>query len=407
MLESARAHKEAIAALTSETLASVLTAWQSVLPANITGSWESQLPRVLSVMERSQFEAALAGGLSGVDTLAEQGDWVEPEYFTNPRAMVGYSSTGAPLSTALHRPVSYAKQLIGQGVLPGTALDQASMLLAGIVKTQVPDAARVSAGLDVTARPGVSYVRMVGGAACPRCIVLAGKVYRWNKGFLRHPRCNCVHIQMIDSKISAAELEGLIQDPYAVFKGLSQAEQDRVFGRHNAEALRDGADIYQVVNARRGRNGLSTTEGTSKRGYSSALSGRRLTPEGIYAKNLSREQTLELLAEHNYILPAGQVPGGSIRGQREGYGALGRGGQRIGARESVLEARRTGLRDPLNRYTMTEAERRLFDAEMRYKAVQEGRNPFTDKEPLTPAIAARVEKDYRRWLSTGGEVYIE
>lgn len=407
MLESARAHKEAIAALTSETLASVLTAWQTVLPANITGSWESQLPRVLTVMQRAQFDAALAGGLSGLDTLAEQGDWVEPEYFTNPRAMVGYSSTGAPLSTALHRPVSYAKQLIGQGVLPGAALDQAGMLLAGIVKTQIPDAARVSAGLDVTARPGVSYVRMVGGAACPRCIVLAGKVYLWNKGFLRHPRCNCVHIQMIDSKISAAELEGLIQDPYEVFKGLSQAEQDRVFGKHNAEALRDGADIYQVVNARRGRNGLRTTEGTSKRGYSSALSGRRLTPEGIYAKNLSREQTLELLAEHNYILPAGQVPGGSIRGQREGYGALGRGGQRIGARESVLEARRTGLRDPLNRYTMTEAERRLFDAEMRYKAVQEGRNPFTDKEPLTPVIAARVEKDYRRWLATGGEVYIE
>jgi hypothetical protein len=74
---------------------------------------------------------------------------------------------------------------------------------------------------------------------------------------------------------------------------------------------------------------------------------------------------------------------------------------------------------------MTEAERRLYDAEQRWRMVQQGRNPFSSPgfgntpdpfgqrlntigagtAPLTPEIAARVEADYRRWLSTGGQVF--
>lgn len=75
---------------------------------------------------------------------------------------------------------------------------------------------------------------------------------------------------------------------------------------------------------------------------------------------------------------------------------------------------------------MTAAERRLYDAEMRYRMVLEGRNPFASPgfgstpdphglglnvvgkgstAPLTPAIAATVEADYRRWLVTGGEKF--
>ncbi|MFB4414252.1 hypothetical protein, partial [Pantoea sp. ANP04] len=122
-------------------------------------------------------------------------------------------------------------------------------------------------------------------------------------------------------------------------------------------------------------------------------------------QNLSRADTLKALERNGYILPGGQDPLGSIIGQREGYGALGRGGTRVGAREAVLEARRTGERKPNDRYTMTEAERRLFDAQLRWDAVREGRNPHSSKKPLTPEIAAKVEKDFRRWLSTGGQVF--
>ena len=36
------------------------------------------------------------------------------------------------------------------------------------------------------------------------------------------------------------------------FNGMSEEEQDKVFGHADAQAIRDGADIYQVVNAHRG-----------------------------------------------------------------------------------------------------------------------------------------------------------
>lgn len=36
------------------------------------------------------------------------------------------------------------------------------------------------------------------------------------------------------------------------FKSLSREEQDKRFGANYAQAIRDGADIYQVVNSKRG-----------------------------------------------------------------------------------------------------------------------------------------------------------
>lgn len=231
--------------------------------------------------------------------------------------------------------------------------------------------------------------------------------------------CDCIHVASTDKAVNGGKSEGLIHDPYEYFKGLSDAEQDRLYTKAGAQAIRDGADLFQVVNSRRGmsyagaakdgsRRGqrivdARTSEGTSRRGNFGRAT--RLTPDAIYAQNLSRAETLKQLEHYGYILPGGQDPLGSIIGQREGLGALARGGERVGAREAVLEARRTGVRKPNDRYTMTEAERRLFDAQLRWDAVREGRNPYSSKEKLTPEIAAKVEKDFRRWLSTGGQVF--
>ena len=174
---------------------------------------------------------------------------------------------------------------------------------------------------------------------------------------------------------------------------------------------------------------MFTTQGTT-RGYASTLlkpGQRRLTPEAIYRQsNGNRVKARDLLTEHGYLLPGGQVPGGALRGRVEGFGQMGKGGKAKAAREAVLEARRTGVRDPNNRYTMTAAERRLYDAEQRYSMVLQGRNPFASpgfgntpdpygiglnkvgagpSAPLTPQIAAMVENDYRRWLASGGQKF--
>jgi hypothetical protein len=210
-----------------------------------------------------------------------------------------------------------------------------------------------------------------------------------------------------------------VTDPYAYFNSLSEAEQNKAWGVASAQAIRDGADISRVTNASRGatKSGIFTTEGMGRRGF--AREGlnprqRRLTPEGIYRMYPKRADALKALQQHGYILPGGQNPLGSIKGAfYEGFGQMGRGGTRKAATQAVLAARESGIRAG-DRYAMTAAERRFYDAANRWDMVQRGQNPFVSgfsnvadpygrnpkwtggpKAPLTPQIAADVERDYR------------
>lgn len=382
-------------------------AWGQVQANAISESWETILSDsgLIAAVAAGQLSNATAGASYSAESLAQQGLYEPPEAFVNPAGFAGVAADGRSLEGLLYSTAPYVKSLIGGGMNVSTAIGAGAKHVQMLAKTTVADAGRGAAGVDIASRRGVGYVRMLNPPSCSRCSVLAGKFYRWNAGFRRHPGCDCVHVASTDKAVNGGASEGLVHDPYEYFNGLSESEQDRIYTKSGAQAIRDGGDLFQIVNSRRGMKpgGLVTTEGTSRRGN---LGRRgRLTPEGIFSQNLSRSETLKLLEENGYILPGGQDPLGSIVGQREGFGALGRGGTRIGARQAVLEARRTGQRKPNDRYTMTEAERRLFDAQLRWDAVREGRNPYSSKKPLTPEIAAKVEKDFRRWLSTGGQIF--
>ena len=108
----------------------------------------------------------------------------------------------------------------------------------------------------------------------------------------------------------------LTTDPRAYFDSLPATEQERIFTKAGARAIRDGSDIGRVVNARRGMNTAqsgrlarrkvagqwvyTTTEATSRRGISRG--GRvRLMPESIYQFADSREDALRMLKAHGYI----------------------------------------------------------------------------------------------------------
>lgn len=313
----------------------------------------------------------------------------------------------------------------GGPLLDSVARGYSSGSLALVVATEVTDTARQGASLQIAATPRVGYVRMVEGGACSRCVVMAGKWFRWNQGFMRHPRCRCTHIPAAESRA-----DDLRVDPYQYFESLSVEEQDKVFTKAGAQAIRDGADISQVVNARSGMtpNGFFTTTGTT-RGHASTVlrpGQRRMTPELIYRQaGGNREIAQQLLRDHGYLLPEGQVAGGAIVGQREGYGALGGGGRRKAASSAVEEARRTGVRDPNNRYTMTAAERRLHDARVRYETALRGVDPYTSPgfsnipdpsgaraagartKPATARTVETARKDYLRWFNTNGQIYTQ
>lgn len=85
---------------------------------------------------------------------------------------------------------------------------------------------------------------------------------------------------------------------------MSPAEQDKAFGKAGAQAIRDGADIGQVVNARRGMYSAGgvdyTRESTTKRGVAEGQT--RLMPESIYRLASSRDEAIRLLRQYRYIL---------------------------------------------------------------------------------------------------------
>lgn len=377
-------------------LATATRHWHRLGPNWIGQAWAERIPTVTAAITNAQRTAATSALVSGALALGQQGQWAEPDGLVNPDAFAGLTADGRNLDTLLRAPAITARTLIADGMEPAQALAAGGRQLSMMVLTEIADAGRGAAGVQIAARPRVGYVRMLNPPSCSRCVVLAGRFYRWNQGFLRHPRCDCKHVPTMVTDQAEAFARGLIDDPYEAFARMSEAEQNRVFTNAGARAIRDGADMYQVVNARRGMKyrGAFTTEGTSKHGWAGQIlrkGQRRMTPETIYRLNPNREQAVEALRAQGYITGRGQVSGGALRGQYE----------------ATYEGRR-----------MTAAEKRVAIATRDWQDVQNGLNPWTPAAqerhggariggadyPLTPQIAAEVEGRYYAAIATNGEL---
>lgn len=377
--EAAQAHYKRMQALQVLVVTAARRAWSDVNPEFISESWSEGVQRVAPIVTAAQVRAAESGASYGALALAEQGSWRAPEAFVDPTGFGGYAADGRPLSGLLASPAYSSKTYIANGASSSQALSMGRSSLDAILRTTIADAGRQASGVDIASRKNTGYVRMLNPPSCIRCLVLAGRFYKWNTGFQRHTRCDCIHVPFTGGSTQGARDEGLIDDPKAYFNSLSRAEQDKVAGVANAQAIRDGADLNRVVNSSRGRSGLTTSEGTGRRSFAADLRGRRLTPEGIYAQAGSRTEALQLLERHGYVIPGGQAPRavtnlGSASTSRNGF--------------------------------LTAAERRVRDSEQRWLRVLDGRNPYSrDGSGLTPTISAQVEKDYRRWLTSGGQIF--
>jgi hypothetical protein len=240
--------------------------------------------QIAQLLVAYQLLAAQQGASAVPAVLAQQGLSSAASATVAAQALAGLTSAGYPLSTMFDTITSPAQ-------------------LAMLVASTVQDAGRNGASLQMAVTPSVTgYVRMLNPPSCSRCVVLAGKFYRWNEGFERHPQCDCRHIP------STENLAGdLTTDPMAYFESLTPAEQDATFGAAGAQAIRDGADMGRVVNARRnggvrkaqilGREAFTTSVGTGR-----ARRGARLMPETIYAiAGEDRAEAIRLLRVHGFI----------------------------------------------------------------------------------------------------------
>lgn len=285
-------------------------AWRGIDGRNLDLSWMAVLARLLPVVSGAQRKAAAAapayaGGLLRLQEVAAAG-----AVRLEADAFAGLTGDGRPMATLLYAPVALAKHRIGGGMRIADALAAEELHLAMLVRTQVQDAGRMGLQSAMAAEPGIrGYVRHVTLPACARCIILAGRFYRYSAAFLRHPNCDCTMVPAVGPEWVES------QDPaelIAQMRGQHAAALRRSLTHADLRALDHGADLNQVVNAHRGMATAAgrkvTREGTAKRGLAGKRLGRvqRLTPAQIFDEaarlNWAREEIVRQLTRFGYII---------------------------------------------------------------------------------------------------------
>jgi len=306
--------------------------WRLLDAGDLTGSWNAGIGRRMA-------EAVAAGQLASagladdyVDEVADA-EGADPERAgsVRPSAFSGLAADGRGLDSLMYLSVITTKQGIGGGLPVDDAMMRGLRQALTLSTSEVTQAGRSAVGSSMTGKRTIQgYVRVVQPPACSRCIILAGKEYGWNRGFQRHPRCDCVHLPTTLIARNQHRDQGGFIDPSAYFNRLSRAEQDRVFTAAGARAIREGADMAQVVNARRGmytttvagRTLRATREGTTTRGHyyrrerardiargrvpadigrQYRLTTPRLLPEQIFEMAESRDEAIAMLRRFGYL----------------------------------------------------------------------------------------------------------
>ncbi|GGR71394.1 hypothetical protein GCM10010252_07170 [Streptomyces aureoverticillatus] len=297
--------------------------WRDVTPDRILSAMQGETGRqILAAVMAGQMSAAAGAQAFVSASILAAGAGVGPLGMVDAAAFVGLASDARPLASLLYLPAIRTAQALAVGQSAEAAslvgLNQLSML----VGTQITDTARAATAVAMAAEPHcVSYVRVVRLPACARCIILSGRQYSYSTGFKRHPRCDCGMQPMTDAEWKQTDT------PEDLFRRMSPEEQRKRLGPAALKALESGADLGQLVNARRGLATAATgrgpvkvtTEGTTKRGiggkalnsgFQKSPGGRyerakesRLMPETIFklAGN-NREHQIAMLRKHGYIV---------------------------------------------------------------------------------------------------------
>lgn len=298
--------------------------WRSMSAATIASDLEGEAgAAIVAAVVAGQLTVAQGAQAFVAGAMAEQGGTAIPEALLVAEAFTGVAPDGGPLETLLFLPAIGVQRRLAAGLSPEEAMLGGLSDMARYVSTSVADTARSSEQVGMAAdRQCVAYMRVVHLPACSRCIVLSGQMYRYSEGFLRHPACDCQVLPLREADWAD------VQTPRELYDSMSEAEQRRVFTAAGAEAINAGADVGQVVNARRGMStahvyGKSlqvTSEGTTKRSlYGSRLrraggefakvpgqrytrsTTPRLMPEEIFRIADGRDEQLRLLRRFGYI----------------------------------------------------------------------------------------------------------
>ncbi|HEY9412225.1 MAG TPA: hypothetical protein VIP77_21785 [Jiangellaceae bacterium] len=320
--EVAQAHYQAQQTLVRATVEDGQALWAGVRAAAVLESWLAVLDAVIRALTLGQLSVARLAQAYVNAAARGQGVTPDPAWRINPAAFSGAGADGRPLESLLMQPALRTLGLLAAGADDEDALRSGLASLTRILATETADAGRTAVGAGIVASKSfVMYVRKVNLPACGRCIILAGRTYAWSEGFERHENCDCVHVPMVYTPGQGYD-QPTPASPKELFAQMTLAEQNKAFTNAGAEAIRDGADPGQVINARLGMTtagGRSyTTAGTTVRGiagkklgdYTRAKGERyrrskvpRPTTEQIYKDAAGdRDAAIALLKRFSYIL---------------------------------------------------------------------------------------------------------
>lgn len=315
----------------------VMVMWpQTMIPAYL---WFNNYADVYAdLVEEAQAELVEIAAHTVDVQLAEQGYTGPTALTADPDIFIGATGTGQAvmgLAYAQALRVTHAQENSEATYYQKQqAWDYAGAMLLQATQTVLADTSRIAKLVQATARPGTAMIRVVRPPCCARCAILAGKV-GINVGFQRHPNCDCDAVAFADyhNRRNDPTLKNYMFDVHEYFNSLDEAQQNKIFTTAGAQAIRDGADPAQVVNARRGMLKSSekfstrvafTDEGTTKRGWASMYlrqsynqkmvkrGGRytrtqrpRLMPEEIYRiTGGDPDWSLSMLHANGYLLDA-------------------------------------------------------------------------------------------------------
>lgn len=259
-------------------------------------------PDILTTIARFQIRAAALA-------IATVSSRLEVQPLVSPAPFAGVSAYGYPISEPL---VATIDQRIPAPVedLPPPWWDDPTLFQAAVaqlVASEIQDAARSAGQAEMFAQDQTRYVRILVPPSCKRCAVLAGRIYRTDEAFDRHPGCDCTNEPV--SSLQDAMDRGLVVSPAdAVDRGwvrdLTGAEK---------QAIADGADVTTVINSGSGistatiygRRVKVTKYGTTRRAaWRKAHPSQpvRLRPEAIYKIAAgNRDEALRLLKLYGYL----------------------------------------------------------------------------------------------------------
>lgn len=306
--------------------------WRSIEAGSIDAGWDRIAPDLERVVTTGQFRAASMAQRYTSAVSAEYG------VTGTSGAVVAAAFTGATLEgrevvPELYSAATTTKRLIGRGVGVGSAFAVGTSIMSLFAATMVRDAGNMADKVSSVKRGYAQMARVLSPGACSRCAILAG-TGNFTKHFERHPQCKCTTVPIPSGEPSP---DGIFDSAGEYFNSLSEAEQNRIFTKSGAEAIRLGANENAVVNARRGMYSVrqpgplvsrarprtiigpdgkpfqayTTTEGTSRRGWFGGGHGGSVT-SNQYVRNAAdryrRTTTVRLMPETILDL-AGGDPG--------------------------------------------------------------------------------------------------